>query len=154
MKEGSVAPKERVNIVYRPAIGDAAEDVELPLKVLVLGDFTMQEDEDMVEDRKPINIDKNNFNNVMEALNLQLNISIPDALDDDPEAKIPVNLKFNKVSDFKPENIAPQVPEMSKLLELRQSLKALKGPLGNVPAFRKKLQSIVSDEDVRKNFTS
>ena len=36
-KEGSVAPKERVNIVYRPATGDAKVEVELPLKLLILG---------------------------------------------------------------------------------------------------------------------
>ena len=39
-KEGSVAPKERVNIVYRPAIGDGREEVELPLRLMVMGDFT------------------------------------------------------------------------------------------------------------------
>ncbi|HKT99965.1 MAG TPA: type VI secretion system contractile sheath small subunit, partial [Paraburkholderia sp.] len=39
--DGSVAPKERVNIVYRPATGDAKAEVELPLKLLVLGDFTL-----------------------------------------------------------------------------------------------------------------
>ena len=43
-KEGSVAPKERVNIVYRPATGDAKEEVELPLKVLVMGDFSLKDD--------------------------------------------------------------------------------------------------------------
>ena len=43
-KEGSVAPKERVNITYKPATGGAQEDVELPLKILMLGDFTGRAD--------------------------------------------------------------------------------------------------------------
>ena len=57
-KEGSVAPKERVNIVYRPATGDAKEEIELPLKLLVVGDFTRSQDDRMVEEREPINVDK------------------------------------------------------------------------------------------------
>src|SRR5690349_17375844 len=63
-KEASVAPKERVNIIYKPA-GDAQEDVELPLRILMLGDFTGRADETPVEERKPINIDKDNFNDVL-----------------------------------------------------------------------------------------
>jgi type VI secretion system protein ImpB len=65
MKEGSVAPKERVNITYKPATGNAKEDVELPLKLLMLGDYTMRPDPTPLEDRKPINVDKDNFQKVM-----------------------------------------------------------------------------------------
>jgi hypothetical protein len=61
-REGSVAPKERVNIVYRPAIGDAKEDVELPLKIMMMGDYTQRPDERPLEDRKPVSVDKDNFN--------------------------------------------------------------------------------------------
>ena len=57
-KEGSVAPKERINITFKPALGGAQEEVELPLKLLVLGDFTGREDLRKLEDRKPIGIDK------------------------------------------------------------------------------------------------
>ncbi len=64
-KEGSVAPKERVNIVYKPATGDAQEEVELPLKMLMMGDYTNRPDPRPLEDRKPINVDKDNFSKVM-----------------------------------------------------------------------------------------
>ena len=63
-KEGSVAPKERVNVVYKPATGDAQEEVELPLKLLVMSDFTLKEDETPIEDRKAINVDKDNFKTI------------------------------------------------------------------------------------------
>ena len=66
-KETSVAPKERVNIVYRPALGDAKEEVELPLKLLVMGDFTGRSDDRPLEKRELINIDKDNFNEVLKA---------------------------------------------------------------------------------------
>ena len=71
-KEGSVAPRERVNIVYKPALGDAQEEKELPLKMLVMGDFTQRQDNRPLEERKPINIDKDNFNDVMKAMNLKV----------------------------------------------------------------------------------
>ena len=57
-KEGSVAPKERVNIVYRPATGDAKEEIELPLKLLVIGDFTQRPDDRMVEERERRRIER------------------------------------------------------------------------------------------------
>lgn len=152
-KEGSVAPKERVNIVYRPATGDAAEEVELPLKVLVMGDFTMQEDETPVEDRKSLNIDKDNFNEVLEAQNVKLETKVEDKLSEPKEGEekgqIEVNLDFKTMRDFEPDAILQKVPELAKLVELRDALKALKGPLGNIPEFRKKIQEIIRDEDAK-----
>lgn len=149
-KEGSVAPKERVNIVYRPATGDAREEVELPLKLMVLGDFTQREDDRSVEDREPISVDKNNFNDVMKGQGLGMTVSVPNKLvEDDPEAQMAVTLRFENINDFTPDAIVRQVPELARLLELRESLKALKGPLANVPEFRRKVQEMVSDEKAR-----
>ena len=62
---GSVAPKERINISYRPAVGSAKEGVELPFKLLVLGDFTQNQDDSTIEDRKLININNYNFDDVI-----------------------------------------------------------------------------------------
>ncbi len=149
-KEGSVAPKERVNIVYKPATGDAAEEVELPLKMLVMGDFTMQEDETPLEDRKVVNIDKDNFNEVLKAQNLELGLNVQNKLSDEPDAQMSVNLDFKSIKDFDPDAIIDKVPELKKLVDLREALTALKGPLGNVPAFRKKIQSMVQDEGARE----
>lgn len=149
-KEGSVAPKERVNIVYRPATGDAKEDVELPLKLMVLGDFTQREDDRPLEDRDPVSVDKTNFNDVMKGQGLGMTISVPNKLaDDDPDARLAVDLKFENINDFTPDAIVRQVPELARLLELRESLKALKGPLANVPEFRRKVQEMVSDDKAR-----
>jgi type VI secretion system protein ImpB len=147
--EGSVAPKERVNITYKPATGDAHTEVELPLKLLVLGDFTQKQDDRPVEERKPINIDKDNYNDVLKAQNLSLDLSVPSKLLPDSEDDLPVSLKFESLRDFEPDAIVEKVPELKEIIELRNALKALKGPLGNVPDFRKKLQALVSDEGMR-----
>lgn len=149
-KETSIAPKERVNIVYKSSTGDAQEEVELPLKVLMMGDYTGRPDSTPVEERKPINIDKGNFNEVMSKQNLEVAVSVPDKLSDAKDASLALKLKFQNLNDFGPEGIVNQVPELKKLLELRSALNALKSPLGNVPAFRKKLQTLLGDEDGRK----
>ncbi len=148
-KESSVAPKERVNIVYRPATGDAKEEVELPLKVLVMGDFTGRPDETPLEDRKPINIDKNNFDDVLGGMNLKLDTTVKNELSDEKDAEMSVSLDFKKMKDFSPDAIVEKVPELKKLKEIREALKAVKGPLGNIPEFRKKISELVKDKDKR-----
>ncbi|SMP73281.1 type VI secretion system protein ImpB [Desulfonatronum zhilinae] len=148
-KEGSIAPKERVNIVYRPATGDAKEEVELPLKMVILGDFTQRPDDRMVEDRDPVSVDKDNFNDVLKAQGLEMNLNVPNQLSDEEDAQMAVNLKFNSLKDFEPDAIVRKVPELAKLMDLREALKALKGPLANVPDFRKKVQELVKDEGAR-----
>jgi type VI secretion system protein ImpB len=149
-KEGSVAPKERVNIIYKPATGNAQEEVELPLKILMMGDYTQRQDDRPVEERKPINVDKDNFTEVMSKQDLKVDMSVADKLSNEPNAEMSVKLKFKKLSDFEPESIVNQVPELRKLLELRSALNALKGPLGNIPAFRKKIQGLLGDSSSRE----
>ncbi|WP_031482698.1 type VI secretion system contractile sheath small subunit [Maridesulfovibrio frigidus] len=149
-KEGSVAPKERVNIVYKPETGNAKEEVELPLKLLVLGDFSQKSDDSMVEDRDPVNIDKDNFNEVLKAQDLELTLGVDNKLTNEPDAQMAVKLKFDSLKDFDPDQIIKQVPELQQLMELREALKALKSPLSNVPEFRKKVQSLVKDAGARE----
>lgn len=148
-KEGSVAPKERVNIVYKTNTGDAQEDVELPLKILMVGDYTGREDTTPLEERQPINVDKDNFNDVMASQNLGTTVAVPNRLDEVAKGDLGVELKFKSLADFTPEGIVNQVPEMKKLLELREALNALKSPIGNNSNFRKKLQALLSDDAQR-----
>ncbi len=148
--EGSVAPKERVNILYKSHVGDVQEDVELPLKMLMLGDYTGRADDKPVEERKPINIDKDNFNEVLASQKIGVDLTVPDRLSNQKDAELSVSLKFSSMADFGPEGVVNQVPEMKRLLELRSALTALKGPLGNVPAFRKKIQALIADPSGRE----
>lgn len=151
-KETSVAPQERVNIVYRPALGDAKEEVELPLKLLMLGDYTQREDKRAVEDRDPINIDKDNFNEVLKNQELKLSFGADNKLDENAQEgdELAIDLKFDSIQDFEPESIANQVPELKKLLELRKALNSLKGPMGNKLKFRKKIDQLLADDSARE----
>jgi type VI secretion system protein ImpB len=149
-KEISVAPKERVNIVYRPATGDAQEEVELPLKVLVMGDFTLKPDDRPVEKREPINIDKDNFDEVLKEKKIEVDVTVPNKLSPEPDEDMSVKLKFESIKDFSPEATVRKIPELNSLLELREALTALKGPLSNIPEFRKKIQELATNDEVRE----
>jgi len=151
---GSVAPKERVNIKYVPATGDQQAEVELPLKLLITGDFKGHGELIALEDRQAVRIDKDNFNEVLAKAEVTLNMAVPAVLRNDTDHDLSVQLHFQTINDFGPDAIARQVPELAKLLELREALVALKGPMGNVPAFRKHLQSLLSDEAARERLAS
>jgi type VI secretion system protein ImpB len=148
-KEGSVAPKERVNIVYKPATGNAQEEVELPLRILMAGDYTQRVDSTPLEERAPVNVDKDNFNEVLAKQNLQIDLQVKDKLAEGG-GEMAVKLNFKHINDFGPEGVVNQVPQLRQLLELRQALIALKGPLGNIKAFRKVLEEKLGDADARK----
>lgn len=148
MAEGSVAPKERVNIVYKSSTGDQTDDVELPLKLLMVGDYTGREGDKILEERKPANINKDNFDDVMKSMNLNLDLNVGNTLSQEDDL-MSVHIDVKSMKDFSPESIANQVPELNSLMQMRNALLALKGPLGNVPAFRKTIQTILNDDETR-----
>jgi type VI secretion system protein ImpB len=148
-KDASVAPKERVNIVYKSAMGNQEKTVELPLKQLVLGSFS-GEDGKRLEERESITIDKDNFNDVLGAHNVKVDLKVQDTLSNEQGSEMNVSLLFKSMKDFGPEAVAGQIPELSKLMQLREALMALKGPLSNIPEFRKKIQNLIDDVSQRE----
>lgn len=144
----AIAPKERINIVYQQG-GDDPVQVELPLKILVMGNYLGETDTTPIEDRKPININKDNFSRVMQECQLSLNLSVKNRLKDQSDQEIPLELRFEALSDFGPQAIAENCPELNALLELRDALTALKGPLGNIPAFRQRLRELMQNQECR-----
>lgn len=149
-KEGSVAPKERINIKYVPATEGQIAEVELPLNVLVVGDMKGRTEDSSIEERSMVSIDKNTFSSVMGEMDIKLNINVPNKLSEKEDDELNVNLGISSLSDFSPYNIVNAVPELKKLLELREALTAVKGPLGNVPAFRARLAELLENDESRE----
>jgi len=149
-KEGSVAPKERINVTFKPATGGAQEEIELPLKLMAIGDYTHRKDDRKIEDRKPISIDKDTFNDVLAKHDLSLTLSVPNRLQEDCDTEeLAVQLNIDSMNDFNPASLVGKVPELKKLMDLRDALVALKGPLGNTPAFRKAIEGVLADDESR-----
>lgn len=151
-REASIAPKERINVTFKPATGGAVEEIELPMKVTVLGDFRQTHDERPLQDRKPVGINKNNFADVMAKQDLRVNISVSRRIQDgDSDVDLPVKLSIQSMRDFEPGNIIHQVPELEQMNRLREALVSLKGPLGNLPTFRRALEDILQDPRQRES---
>lgn len=149
MNKQSESPKERINVTYKPATGDLTEEIEIPFKVTLLGEYNPNEEKKPVEDRKAIKIDKNNFNDVLKAQNLSVSFNVDNKLTNEEDSSLNVDLNINSIKDFSPEKIVENIPELKVLMQLRQSLMALKGPLGNVPAFRKAIEDAISNKEER-----
>lgn len=149
MSDGSNAPKERINISYKAKTDGVSADVELPLKLMVMSNFTGDTANVPLEERETVSINKVNFNKVMDKMNITTNFTVKNTISPDAD-EMSINLNIKSMADFSPDNIVKQVPELQKLMALREALTALKGPMGNVPEFRKKLLSILSDSEKRE----
>jgi type VI secretion system protein ImpB len=149
MNRQSESPKERINVTYKPATGDQSEEIEIPYKLTVLGEFNPNEEAKPVEQKKVVKVNKQNFNDVLKHQNLSLEFAVPNRMSGEGD-DMNVALKIEGMKDFSPENIVENVDELKKLMQLRQSLIALKGPLGNIPAFRKAIENAIADKDERE----
>jgi len=149
MNKQSESPKERINVTYKPATGDMTEEIEIPYKITLLGEYNPNEEKKPVEEKKVVKIDKNNFNDVLKAQNLSVTFNVDNKLTQEEDSSLNVDLKINSIKDFSPEKIVENIPELKVLMQLRQSLMALKGPLGNVPAFRKAIEDAISNKEER-----
>jgi type VI secretion system protein ImpB len=141
-------PAARINLKLDVGKGDAKKKMELPLKMLVMGDFTQKKRTQRVGERERININKNNFEQVMKSQDLKLNYNVENKLTGEGDLK--VNLDITGMDAFKPENVAKAIPELSKLLAARNLLKDLKSNLLDNRAFRARLEEIIKDPNAAK----
>jgi type VI secretion system protein ImpB len=131
-------PPARINIQLSVDTGGAQKKMELPLKLLVIGDFKMDGDESRIAEREKININKDNFDGVMESMNISL------------KSNLPVELKFNSMKSFEPMEIVKQIPDLNRLMAVRNLIKDLGSNLLDNREFRKKMEAILKDKNSAK----
>jgi len=141
-------PKARINLKLDVGKGNAKKKMELPLKLLVTGDFSFKKHDDRVAEREKISINKNNFTQVMESMNLNLKYNVENKLTG--EGDMAVDLDVKNMDSFRPENITKNIPALSKLLAARNLLKDLKSNLLDNREFRKRLEEIIKDPNAVK----
>ena len=132
----------RVQLTYDVEIGDAIEVKELPFVVGVLGDFAAQsgQEQGKVRDRKFVNIDMDNFDDVMEGMAPRAAYRVKNRLT--PEGgELGVDIEFRKFEDFRPESVVQQVEPLRKLQEARSKLADLRNKL----AGNEKLEDLLND---------
>ena len=122
----------RVQITYDVEVGGAIEIKELPFVVGVLGDFTGNPEQPLpkLKERKFVEVNPDNFDTVLEGMKPHLSFAVDNKLSDEPDApQLKVDLKFKKLDDFEPANVAKQVKPLKELLDLRTRLSDLRGNL-------------------------
>lgn len=143
----------RVHLAFETATEGAIEQKELANRMLVTGDYTGDRDPNRsyktLDERRAIEIDKDNFNQVMERLAPRLELNVPNRLTDD-NSKLKVELNFTNITDFEPENLAMQVPATKKLLEKRTLLNDLLTRIDGNPRAKTLLQRSLENEETMK----
>ncbi|WP_105011267.1 type VI secretion system contractile sheath small subunit [Salinibacter sp. 10B] len=141
-------PPSRVDLTLDVDTGDASEEVELPLRLLVTSDLTGKKEDVPIDEREIVSVTDSNFEEVMESYDLSLEYSVPDRLTGDGE--LAVDLEFDTLDSFEPEAVAQQIPELSRLLAARNLLKDLRNRLISMGEFREQLEDVIQDETMKE----
>jgi type VI secretion system protein ImpB len=138
----------RVQITYDVEVGDAIEMKEIPFVVGVLSDLSGKPEEPLprLKDRKFIEIDRDNFNKVLEGMKPRLSFQVDNKLTGG-DTKMGVELRFKNLDDFHPERVAEQVDPLKKLVDARSKLSDLLGKLDGNDKLDAILQKVISDTE-------
>ncbi len=147
----------RVQLTYDVEIGDAIEKKELPFVMGVMGDFTGQQDPDKplpkLKDRKFVNIDMDNFDEVLSGMAPRASFRVKNKLSEDG-GEFGVNLEFKGIDDFRPESVVEQVEPLRKLLEARTKLSDLRNKLAGNEKLEDVLAEVLSSTEKLKQLSA
>lgn len=138
--------KPRVHITYDVELGDAVVKKELPFVMGVMGDFSGNPTKkpDPLKQRKFVNIDRDNFDDVMARVSPELNIRVQNTLEGG-DKEMGVQLKFNSMEDFEPGKIVDQVPALKSLLDSRNKLRDLLTTMDQSDDLEQLMEQVLSD---------
>lgn len=144
----------RVQITYDVEVGGAIELKELPFVIGVMGDFTGKPEEPLpaFKNRKFVEVDPDNFNQVLAGMKPRLAFTVDNKLQEDG-GKMGVELKFNDIEDFEPDNIVQQVEPLRKLVEARQKLSDLRSKMDGNEKLESFLEDVISNADKQKELS-
>ncbi len=144
----------RVQITYDVETGGAIEMKELPFIVGVMGDYVGKPDEALppLKNRKFVEIDRDNFDQVLGGMKPRLAYTVDNKLQEDG-SKVGVELKFNKLDDFEPDSIVQQVEPLRKLVEARKKLNDLMSKMDGNDKLEEMLNDVMANADKQKELS-
>jgi type VI secretion system protein ImpB len=154
-KKLSRVRKPRVHITYDVEVGDAIEQKELPYIVGVFADLSGQPKDPLpgVKDRKFIEIDRDNFNQVLAGMKPRLTFRVPNRLAND-DSQLGIELNFQILDDFGPEAVAQQVEPIRKLVEARKRLNELALKINSSDKLEQLLNDVMQNTDAQKQIAA
>jgi type VI secretion system protein ImpB len=143
-------PKSRLTLKYKTEVNGQPEDVSLPLRLAILGDFSGGTSTDRkvdLDERRVRNFDGRNTDAVMKDMGMSLNFTVDNKVDPEQAEEMDVALKIDSMKAFNPENVAEQIPKLKGLLMLKQLLEEMTSNVDNRKEFRKLLNELLQDQD-------
>jgi len=140
--------KPRVHITYDVETNGAVQEKEIPFVMGVMGDYSGDntENKKALKDRKFSQIDRDNFNEVMNNVSPQVNLKVENTLEGDG-SEMSVDLGFKNMEDFEPQNIVEKVDPLKKLMETRNKLRDLLTKADRSDDLENLLEEVLSSTD-------
>jgi type VI secretion system protein ImpB len=146
-------PKSRITLVYRTNINGQEEEVKLPFRVVVLGDFSRGSSKDRqfdLEERKMRSVNGSNISELMKDMGMSISFEVDDKLSADGEGKMAVELPIDRMKSFHPDEIVNHVPKLKALMMMRKLLLEMQSDIDNRKDLRRKLYELFSNKEELK----
>ena len=143
-------PKSRITLRYRTEVNGTPADIDLPLRLMILGDLSLGGSTDRkvdLEERKLRALDGKNTSAVMKDMKLSVGFSVPNKIDPQNSENLDVALNFNSMKSFSPEEVAKGVPKLRALLTLKKLLLEVESNIGNSKDLRKLMADLYANPE-------
>lgn len=142
-------PKSRLTLRYKTEVNGRPEDITLPLRMLITGDFSEGSSKDRKQDldvREIRNLDGRNTDSIMKDMNMSLDFSVPNKIDPDKEEDVNVHIPIDRIKAFSPDQVAQHIPKVKGLLMVKELLQEVLSNVDNRKDFRKLLNQLMDDQ--------
>jgi len=143
-------PKSRLTLRYKTEVNGQPEDMTLPMRFLIAGDFSQGTGADRVfdlDERRIRNLDGTNTSTIMKDMGLKLNFTVDNKIDPELEEELQVSLVIDSMKSFSPDQVAKQVPKLNGLLTLKTLITEMQSNVDNRKDLRKLLDELMSNPE-------
>lgn len=145
-------PKSRITLTYKSEVDGEPAVVDLPMRLMVLGDFSKGSSKDRqveLDERGTRSLNGRNTDEIMKDMGINLDVVVPNKVNP-TEEDMRVQLKIDSMSSFSPESVAKQIPQIRSLLLLKKLLEEIQSNVANKKEFAQLLSKLYADEESLK----